>query len=183
MFGVLGVAVLSAGCSDYRTQRVAASPSASFAAPPAGLSTICVFRPHGLGSSVTAPVSDNGTIVGATDDASYFCYQAEPGPHRIRTADAPPLSIDAKEGRSYFLAHDLNVGPDTLLRVTRGSAEALTAWCGEIELRAAPQGVAIFKRGDVARADFPRRLVVRADVKPPARKPGALAAKAAESKP
>ena len=163
----ISVFAVSPGCSDYRTQRAAASPGSSFAAPAAGLATICVFRPHGLGASVVSPVSDNGAIVGATDDSSYFCYQAEPGPHRIRTADAPKLSLNVKEGKSYYLAHDLNVGCDTLTRIKQESAHALTAWCSEIEVRAAPPGVAVLKRGQIARADQPRPVQARVPLASP----------------
>jgi hypothetical protein len=160
--GLATTMIVGGGCSGYRTQRAASPPSTSFSAPPAGLATICVFRAQGLGTSVVAPVSDNGAIVGATEGTSYFCYQAEPGPHRIRTADAPALAIRIKEGKSYFLAHDLNVGADTLIRIKRESAEQLSAWCGEVEVNAAPSGVAVLKRGEIARADLPRPLRVDA---------------------
>jgi hypothetical protein len=166
----IAVFLVGTGCSGYRTQRAIAAPDASFAAPAAGLATICVFRPHGLGASVVAPVSDNGAIVGATANSSYFCYQAEPGPHRILTADAPKLVLNATEGKTYYLAHDLNVGRDALVRIKQGSAQALTAWCGPIELRAAPPGVAVLKRGQIARADLPRPLQARAE-KPAAAQP------------
>ena len=170
---------MSAGCSGYRTQRAPASPRSSFAAPAAGRARICVFRAHGLGASVVSPVSDNGAIVGATDDSSYFCYDAEPGPHRIRTADAPKLTLTVKPGKSYYLAHDLNVGPDSLTRIKRESAEALSAWCGEVEVLAAPQGVAVLQHGQIARADVPRPLQARVPLGGErAKKPGiALAAK------
>jgi len=165
---VVGLLALSTGCSEYRLQRRAASPALS--APLAGRASICVFRPHGLGTSVISPVSDNGAIVGATDGSSYFCYSAEPGVHRIRTADAPPLAISARPGKRYFLAHDMNVGTDTLMRITAASAQQLSGWCGEVAVRAAPEHVAVLKRGDVARAQpslgaplVPEREVDRAD--------------------
>ena len=138
-FLIVSVFTVSAGCSDYRTQRTTASAARSFSAPAPGLATICVFRSHGLGASVVSPVSDNGAIVGATENASYFCYQAEPGPHRIRTADAPKLVLDAKDGESYYLAHDMNVGADALIRIKKESAAALSSFCGEVELRAVPR--------------------------------------------
>jgi hypothetical protein len=159
---VIGASTASSGCSGYRMQRAADAPSAPFSAPPRGLSTICVFRPHGLGTSVIAAVSDNGTIVGATDGSSYFCYHAEPGRHRIRVADAPKLALDVKQAKSYYFAHDLNIGADTLTRITRGSAEALSAFCADVELSEAPEGVAILRRGAVARADRPGTLVAAA---------------------
>ncbi len=180
LFGiVVGVSTVSSGCSGYHMQRTAAAPSAVSSPPPAGLSTICVFRPHGLGTSVIAAVSDNGTIVGATDGSSYFCYLAEPGPHRIRVSDAPKLALHAKQGKRYYLMHDLNIGADSVTRITRGTAEALSAWCSEVELSAAPEGVAVFKRGQVARADRPKTFVADATLpEAPARDPGAVAAKA-----
>jgi hypothetical protein len=177
---VAGVLMLGSGCSGYRTQRAAAAPRSPLTAPPAGLAAICVFRPHGLGASVVAPVGDNGSIVGATDDSSYFCYDAEPGPHRIRTADAPRLSIDVKAGSSYFLVHDMNVGPDTLIRIKRESAEALRAWCGEVEVNSAPQGVAVLQRGQIARADIPQALRAQA---PPSKPKMALARAASDDEP
>ncbi|HVJ21646.1 MAG TPA: hypothetical protein VM686_39850 [Polyangiaceae bacterium] len=158
----IGLLTLGAGCSDYRTQRAVVAP---VAAP--GQATICVFRPHGLGASVVSPVSDNGAIVGATDNSSYFCYLAEPGPHRIKTADAPTLSLDAKEGKSYYLAHDLNVAADKLTRIKKESADALSAYCSHVEVQAAPQGVAILKQGQIARADLPAPVQARAPLAPP----------------
>ena len=72
------------------------------------------------------------------------------------------------------------VGPDTLTRITRASAEALRAWCGEVEVRAAPKGVAVLKRGQIARADIPRPL--SAEIAPAnqrAKNPGLAVAKVA----
>lgn len=158
---VIGACALLVGCSGYRMER-AAAPSLALAASSSGQANICVFRPHGLGTSVVSPVSDNGVLVGATEGSSYFCYLAEPGKHQIKTADAPKLSLEVVAQRDYYLAHDLNVGPDTLVRITRQSAQQLTAWCGSMQVGSAPKDVVMMKAGAVARAEVPRAQPARA---------------------
>jgi hypothetical protein len=148
--GLLG---LSASCSEYRVNRAAASPASALSAPLSKQAAICIFRPHGLGTSVISPVTDNGAVVGATEGSSYFCYLAEPGLHQIRTADAPRLLLDAEAGQRYYLVHDMNISADSLARITMQNAYELSAWCGEVEVRQAPQNVAVLQRGAVARAE------------------------------
>jgi hypothetical protein len=145
---------LATGCSGYQLGRSTTAASA-FSRPAAMSAKICVFRPHGLGTSVVAPVSDNGVIVGATEGSSYFCYLAEPGSHRIHTGDAPPLVFDVEERHEYYIAHDLNVGNDALIRITRESAYQLSSWCGNKVVERAPANVSVLKTGMVARASTP----------------------------
>jgi hypothetical protein len=42
-----------------------------------------VLRPQWIAAAVTAPVHDNGRLVGATRGPTYFCYAAQPGHHVI----------------------------------------------------------------------------------------------------
>jgi hypothetical protein len=140
-------------CSEYRTRSVEHPPIPAFSATSTEHATICVFRPHGLGRSVIAPVSDNGAIVGATDGSSHFCYLAEPGMHRVRTADAPQLELTVSAGTHYFVMHDLNVGPDKLTRITPESARQLAAYSDYALLRATPRGIPVPAELAVARAE------------------------------
>lgn len=143
---------LLAGCSEYRVQRPAQEPSARLAAQQETQSIICVFRHHGLGTSVVAPVTDNGVVVGATEGSSYFCYAAEPGRHELRVSDAEVVSLDVVAGRGYYLLHDMNVTQDRLFLITQQSASELSAWCDELELVRTPEAVVVLERGAVARA-------------------------------
>jgi hypothetical protein len=172
---------LATGCLGYQLESTTTAPSA-FSRPSEKSGKICVFRPHGLGTSVVAPVSDNGAIVGATEGSSYFCYLAEPGSHRIRTGDAPPLVFDVEEHREYYVAHDLNVGKDGLIRITRESAHQLSSWCNNMVVERAPASVSVLKTGMVARAGTPGVLATGTAANP-ARKVAWRAAAAPTSAP
>lgn len=157
-----------AACSGYGL-RDGATP-ARVAKPSQEHASVCVFRPHGLGRSVVAAVADNGAIVGATEGSSYFCYQAEPGEHRLRTADATPVVLQAQAGQSYYFVHDLNVGADELVRVNGATADQLTAYCEYRLLGVTPANVRLPEEGAVARAVVPnRRATAVAVAAPPAR--------------
>lgn len=160
------------GCSEYRVQRAAQDPSSRLSSHQGAQATVCVFRAHGLGTSVVAPVTDNGVVVGATEGSSYFCYPAEPGRHELRVSDAPAVSLDVVAGKGYYLVHDLNVAQDSLFSITQESAHELSAWCDELELARAPEAVAVLERGAVARAEpmlegTPVRVVQRMNVQQP----------------
>lgn len=139
-------------CSGYGMRDGAAPEFAGVSKASPQHASVCVFRPHGLGTSVVATVSDNGAIVGATEGSSYFCYDAEPGQHQLRTADAAPVVVDAKAGQRYFFAHDLNVGRDELVRVSATTADQLVAYCEYRLLRSAPGNIPLPAEGAVARA-------------------------------
>ncbi|HLV21597.1 MAG TPA: hypothetical protein VKZ49_11970 [Polyangiaceae bacterium] len=168
------------GCSDYRMRGVEHPPVAAFDVTSEEAATICVFRPHGLGTSVVAPVSDNGTVVGATEGSSYFCYLAEPGKHKLRAADAPALTLEVDVGEQYHVVHELNVAKDRLVRVTSESAQGLASYCNFMSLRQTPEGVAVPAALAVARAEpsVREQQVAKAIAQPApqAPKPGVVSA-------
>lgn len=70
-------------CSSYGFVEPKAPPIQPFGIPPGGVAQVCVVRPHVIAGAVAFAVRDNGRLVGATKGASYFCYYAMPGTHRI----------------------------------------------------------------------------------------------------
>jgi hypothetical protein len=80
--------------------------------PPRGAAQVCVLRPAERNQQPFV-VLDNDALVGATGKASYFCYYALPGVHRIESlADGEPpraraATLDA--GRRYFIEQVLSV--------------------------------------------------------------------------
>jgi len=144
--GVLGMTLLGAlaatACGGYGVKRADNPPLQAFAAPPEGASLICMFRGHGPGVSVITPVADNRRLVGATKGASYFCYDAEPGEHVLEVDDAA-ATLQARAGERYYYYHEYLRGVDKLVRVTDGTAAALTRLSDYTELEDVPQGIAV----------------------------------------
>ena len=98
--------VFALGCSGYGLTEPKTPPIEPFAAAPAGHAQICVIRPHGFkAAAVTFVVRDNGRLVGATKGASYFCYFAQPGKHRVTSEadDAQEANVLAIPGARYYL--------------------------------------------------------------------------------
>jgi len=71
---------------------------------------ICVLRSSTEAGGLTFPVRDNGVLVGATRGATYFCYLAGAGEHRIVTeADSNEAqSVIVEAGRSYYLQQEVD---------------------------------------------------------------------------
>jgi hypothetical protein len=105
-------------------------------APPGALAEVCVLRPAERELAVLVfAVRDNGVLVGATRKASYFCWYAEPGAHRLESRDddpasrEPPRVADAvlDAGRRYYLEQDV-----TMARfVIAGAPSHELAWLDE----------------------------------------------------
>jgi hypothetical protein len=77
---------------------------------------VCVLRPRLAPAKLVFLVHDNGRLVGATRGSSYFCYLAEPGPHRIRSSRlgvAEEVLLLAEAGRRYYLYQNVDPFPDT----------------------------------------------------------------------
>src|SRR5215472_7310947 len=98
------------GCSAYSLASPQVPPIPAFG-PVArtDVATVCVVRPSHFALAVTFVVHDNGQLVGATRGESYFCYEAEPGKHRVESSTGDPLDkagsavLAAETGRRYWL--------------------------------------------------------------------------------
>lgn len=106
---------LLAACSPYSLREVDAPPLQAFGpSPRTDVATVCVIRPSHFAVGVTFVVHDNGQLVGATRGESYFCYEAEPGAHRIASStgdsiDKPGSALLAAEaGHRYWLHQDFD---------------------------------------------------------------------------
>lgn len=100
---VLGAFLI--GCSSYGFTEPKVPPVPPFGDAPAGHAQICVLRPHIKAAAVTFAVRDNGRLVGATRGASYFCYYALPGKHRVTSEadDVQEANVLVLPGARYYL--------------------------------------------------------------------------------
>lgn len=98
--------LLACGCSAYRVTTSDAPAVAPFQEPVADRAEVCVLRAGVPAPLYTIAVYDNGKLVGATHDGTYFCYLAEPGEHLIvsdATFGTRSAPLTAMVGRRYFL--------------------------------------------------------------------------------
>ena len=107
--------LLIGSCSPYSLAKPASPPLQLFGPPVrTDVATLCVIRPSHTALAVTFAVHDNDQVVGATCGESYFCYQAEPGRHRIVSSTKDPVDTDgsaqltAEAGRRYWLLQDFD---------------------------------------------------------------------------
>jgi hypothetical protein len=103
----LATLALSAGCSSFGLTTTETPVVASFSASAAGQAKVCVVRTGDLPAPFfTTVVYDNGKLVGATKDGTYFCYLAEPGKHAILSDGAygdRTAVLTAQAGQQYYL--------------------------------------------------------------------------------
>lgn len=123
------VACALLACSPWGFVEPKTPPIAAFAAPPNQLAQICVLRPHLLAGAVTFPVRDNGKLVGATRGASYFCYWAQPGQHRVTSEadDVQEANVQTIAGARYYLHQRV--------KNTFGFVSSPMEWVSETEAR------------------------------------------------
>jgi hypothetical protein len=99
--------LVACGCSSYGVTK-AAPPVAPITAS-ADRAEVCVFRAGFPAPLYTIAVYDNGKLVGATHDGTYFCYAAEPGRHDIAsdgTFGTQTTTLAAIAGRRYYLKQE-----------------------------------------------------------------------------
>ncbi len=110
--GTLLATLASIGCSSYGVVRVEQPVKPPFRNALVEEAEVCVLRSHNLAAAIDVfglmftVVRDNGTLVGATAKATYFCYDAAPGKHVIvsdGTYGASTTTLDAVSGHRYYL--------------------------------------------------------------------------------
>ena len=101
------LAVAAGGCSPYRVSEPSQAVLHPFAPIPQEFARVCAIRTELFAAQLAFPTYDNGTLVGVTKGATFFCYKAEPGEHTIRIDSDPPFTVElhAEAGKSYYL-HD-----------------------------------------------------------------------------
>lgn len=106
---VCALVLAAAACSPYLLGAAPDDPhlvTQPFTPYVDGMASVCIIRTARLAMAVTVVVHDNDVLVGATRGPSYFCYRAQPGPHRILLASedgALRLDVDLEDrGRYYF---------------------------------------------------------------------------------
>ncbi|MCS6914552.1 MAG: hypothetical protein RMK29_03505 [Myxococcales bacterium] len=128
--GALLLCLPLAGACGYRLSRVEPPPMDAFAPPPPGLALVCLLRPRLAPSKLVFVVRDNGRLVGATVGSSYFCYYAEPGPHRITSQRTGVIEETVKvleAGQRYYLYQNVDPYPD--------ATRSWLSWTSEQEAR------------------------------------------------
>jgi len=128
-----------AACSPYSISGGVQAPIAATGAARPDVGTVCVIRSSPFAQAVTFVVHDNQTLVGATKGHSYFCYEAEVGPHTIvsetfDSTDHPgKIQIAIDPGVRYWLYqdHENSLGSVTskLSWIDEERAAALTKEC------------------------------------------------------
>ncbi len=102
----LAIVALGTGCSSYGVLTGEPPTVAPFAAT-ADQAKICVLRAGPVPAPFyTTVVYDNGKLVGATKDETYFCYLAQPGKHVIVSDGAfgnRTALLTAQAGQRYYL--------------------------------------------------------------------------------
>ena len=103
LFGA--AALVTTGCSSYRVSQPNTAVLHPFAPIPKEFARVCAIRTEVYAAQLAFPTYDNGTLVGVTKGATFFCYQAEPGDHTIRVDSDPPFATElhAEAGQSYYL--------------------------------------------------------------------------------
>jgi hypothetical protein len=144
----LSLALALASCAPARHHLIAPEvpPLDPFEDPPYGLGLVCVLRPHTVGGALLYLVRDNGRLVGATRQPSYFCYLAQPGAHRIEVhggGGQTALELLVEAGGRRYVHHRLRPGRrDELTAMPRERAAALLERCDYRVLVEAPEPIA-----------------------------------------
>lgn len=131
----LALLVAATGCG-YRLARRDPPPMDAFASPPGDRAQVCVLRPRLAPSSLIFLVHDNNRLVGGTRGSSYFCYLAEPGPHRVtsrRSGIVEEATMALEAGKRYYLYQNVDPYPDAtrswLSWTTESDARSMVGEC------------------------------------------------------
>jgi hypothetical protein len=154
------------GCTTYTLAQPTEPPIAAFGPSSTKAATVCVVRPSHWALAATFVVHDGTQLVGATKGESYFCYLAEPGPHRIvasrgdGTDETAQIGLHAQAGRRYWLHLDFDRDFGTQLEwVDEDRAHPLVEACDYKELVDAPDGEEAPEGVPYARAQPSPRLI------------------------
>ncbi|HEX8795499.1 MAG TPA: hypothetical protein VF765_31330 [Polyangiaceae bacterium] len=148
---LLASLALSAGCATYALAAPSEPPIAPFGPAPRQAATVCVIRPSHWSLTATYVVHDDGQLVGGLKGESYFCYFAQPGPHRIAVArgdspmaEAAITTLHAVRGHRYWLEqrYDYTFG-DQLGWIQEDRARDLIDGCTYKEIVDAPADDAV----------------------------------------
>ena len=105
-FVVVATLAFGPGCSSFGVSTSEAPVVAPFSASAADVAKVCVVRGGAPAPLYTTVVYDNGKLVGATTEDTYFCYLAQPGKHAILSSGTfgdRTASLVAQGGRRYYL--------------------------------------------------------------------------------
>lgn len=146
----LATLAATAGCATYSLAAPSEPPIEPFGPAPRQAATVCVIRPSHWSLTTTYVVHDDAQLVGGLRGESYFCYFAQPGPHRIvvnrsdSADEAAITTLHAARGHHYWLEqrYDYTFG-DQLSWLDEDHARSLVDGCTYKELVDAPAEDAI----------------------------------------
>lgn len=146
---------LALGCSRYGVHDAESASVAPFGPPSrADAGTFCWYRPTYVGFTQDAkvPVFDNGRLVGAMSSSGYFCWLAEPGPHRVTFGGGAAVSrfFRVQAGERIHLVHQQM--PRDVVVVPEHEAAAIAADSRQVAVTEAPDGEMSPQAERVARA-------------------------------
>jgi hypothetical protein len=143
---ILASLALTCGCASYALASPNEPPIEPFGPAPRQAATVCVIRPSHWSLTTTFIVHDDGQLVGGLKGESYFCYLAQPGPHRVMITRGDSVSdtavsttMHAVRGHRYWLEqrYDYTFG-DQLGWIDEDHARVLIDGCVYQELVDSP---------------------------------------------
>ncbi len=126
------VIALLAGCASVKMESKEASAKAKqFAAPPAGMAGIYVYRDSFVGKALKKDVWLDGKCIGESAPDTFFYTEASSGKHTLSTeSEFSPndLAIMVEAGKNYFYRQFIKLG------LVKGGAnlEAMTDEQGKV---------------------------------------------------
>jgi hypothetical protein len=167
VLAIVATMAILPGCTTYTLAQPTEPPIAAFGPGSTKAATVCVIRPSHWALTATFVIHDGTQLVGATKGESYFCYLAEPGPHRIVASRGDTASEDfgqaglhAEAGHRYWLHLDFDGDFGTQLEwVDEDKARPMIERCDYKELVDAPDGEEAPQGVPYARAQPSPRLI------------------------
>ncbi|HEX5218803.1 MAG TPA: DUF2846 domain-containing protein [Verrucomicrobiae bacterium] len=114
LIALTAVIALASGCASVQEAPSSADRAAKSFKPPAGKSSIYVFRESAFaGKGVAVPVSVDGRLVGTVGSGTFARVNVEPGNHVVASYTAesgPALNVPTEAGGNYFVELETHFG-------------------------------------------------------------------------
>lgn len=113
LLGVLLAIVSGCAARTPMASQVQDAASKTFAAPPAGMAGVYIYRNSNFGGGILKRISIDGKVIGSIAPYTYFHNELTPGQHTIATQAEfgdNELKLDAEGGRNYFVHQYIKFG-------------------------------------------------------------------------
>jgi|TARA_Y100001973_G_C5133656_1_gene299146 hypothetical protein len=112
--GFVASASLLTGCASVNMAPAALDAELkTFAAPPADMSAVYIYRDSTIGAALKKDVRIDGRTIGETGYMTYFYQQLPPGEHILATESEfgdNSIVLDAKAGQNHFVQQYIRFG-------------------------------------------------------------------------